>query len=307
MPASRQAPLCAFWILLLAVLPLHAGAQSPEQWQQEVHYTMDIRLHADDHQYTGHQRLIYTNHSPDTLRTVYYHLYFNAFHPESMMAERNRHVPDPDGRIVPRIFNLKPDEQGYHRVRSLTQDGADVSFDVTDTVMRVALAEPIPPGASTTFEMRWRAQVPLQTRRSGRDSRGGGIDFSMSQWYPKLAEYDERGWHADPYVMREFYAPYGTFDVSITAPAEYTLGATGVLQNPETVGHGYDRSSPDGVTTWRPEDGIPEADSLTWRFLAADVHDFAWAADPDYVHDKVEADGVTHHILYTPDVADSWA
>ena len=306
MPAPRQAPLCVFWILLLAAFPLHAGAQSPDQWQQEVHYTMDIRLHADAHQYTGHQRLIYTNHSPDTLRTVYYHLYFNAFRPESMMAERNRHVPDPDGRIVPRIFNLKPDEQGYHRVRSLTQDGADVSFDVTDTVMRVALAEPIPPGASTTFEMRWRAQIPLQTRRSGRDSRGGGIDFSMSQWYPKLAEYDERGWHADPYVMREFYAPYGTFDVRITAPAEYTLGATGILQNPETVGHGYDLSSPDGRTTWRPEDGIPDADSLTWRFLAADVHDFAWAADPDYVHDKVEADGVTHHILYTPDVADSW-
>ena len=298
--------LLLFVTLLLAV-PLLAHAQSPARWQQEVHYTMDIRLHADDHQYTGHQEVTYTNHSPDTLRTVYYHLYFNAFHPESMMAERNRHVPDPDGRIVPRIFNLDEDEQGWHRVRSLTQDGAEVAFDVTDTVMRVDLATPIPPGQSTTFEMQWRAQIPLQTRRSGRDSRGGGVDFSMAQWYPKLAEYDERGWHTDPYVMREFYAPYGTFDVRITAPAEYTLGATGLLQNPETVGHGYDLSAPDGRTTWRPEDGIPEADSLTWRFRAEDVHDFAWAADPDYVHDKVEADGTTHHILYKPDVADSWA
>ena len=305
MTTSFQVRLCAIALLLFAV-PLLGHAQSPEQWQQEVDYTMDIRLHADDHQYTGHQEVVYTNHSPDTLHTVYYHLYFNAFHPESMMAERNRHVPDPDGRIVPRIFNLGEDEQGWHRVRSLTQDGTEVSFDVSDTVMRVDLAEPISPGGSTTFEMRWRAQVPLQTRRSGRDSRGGGVDFSMSQWYPKLAEYDERGWHADPYVMREFYAPYGTFDVRITAPAEYTLGATGILQNPEAVGHGYDLSAPDGRTTWRPEDGIPEADSLTWRFRADDVHDFAWAADPDYIHDKVEADGVTHHILYKPDVADSW-
>ena len=294
--------LCACVVLALcATLP--ARGQSPENWQQEVHYDMDITLHANEHQYTGQQTLRYTNNSPDTLHTVYYHLYFNAFHPHSMMAERNRHVPDPDGRIVPRIFNLDEDERGWHRIRSITQDGTPVDSKIRDTVMEVPLAEPIPPGATSTFRMHWRAQIPLQTRRSGRDSRGGGIDFSMTQWYPKMAEYDERGWHADPYVMREFYAPYGTFDVRITAPAEYTLGGSGVLQNPEAVGHGYDL---EGSGTWRPSDGAPAADSLTWHFLAADVHDFAWAADPDYIHDKVEADGVTHHILYKPDVASSW-
>ncbi len=290
-------------LLLLLCSPALAAAQSPSQWQQHVDYEMDIRLNPETHQVDGHQRLTYTNNSPDTLRTVYYHLYFNAFQPQSMMAERNRHLPDPDGRTVPRIFNLTPDEQGRQTVTSLTQDGTPVSYEVYDTVLRVDLTEPIPPGTSTTFVMDYRSQVPLQTRRSGRNSRGDDIDYTMTQWYPKMAEYDERGWHANYYINREYYAPYGEFDVEITLPAEYTIGATGVLQNPDEVGHGYDI---DGSGTWRPSDGLPDADTLTWHFRAEDVHNFAWSADPDYIHDKVTADGTTHHILYKPEVAEQW-
>ncbi len=290
-------------LLLLLCSPALAAAQSPSQWQQHVDYEMDIRLNPETHQVDGHQRLTYTNNSPDTLRTVYYHLYFNAFQPQSMMAERNRHLPDPDGRTVPRIFNLTPDEQGRQTVTSLTQDGTPVSYEIYDTVLRVDLAEPIPPGTSTTFVMDYRSQVPLQTRRSGRNSRGDDIDYTMTQWYPKMAEYDERGWHANYYINREYYAPYGEFDVEITLPAEYTIGATGVLQNPDEVGHGYDI---DGSGTWRPSDGLPDADTLTWHFRAEDVHNFAWSADPDYIHDKVTADGTTHHILYKPEVAEQW-
>jgi len=295
----RFAPLFAAALLFVPA----ALGQSPSQWQQQVDYDMDIRLNPETHRVDGHQKLTYTNNSPDTLRTVYYHLYFNAFHPESMFAERHRHLPDPDGRTVPRIFNLEPDEQGWHEIESLTQDGESVSYEVDETILRVDLAEPILPGESTTFVMNYRSQVPLQTRRSGRDSRGDEIDYTMTQWYPKMAEYDERGWHANFYVNREYYAPYGTFDVEITLPAEYTVGATGVLQNPEEVGHGYDI---EGDGTWRPSDGLPNADSLTWHFTAEDVHNFAWSADPDYIHDKVTADGTTHHILYKPNVAEQW-
>jgi hypothetical protein len=293
-----------FLLALSLVLIAPAAGQAPADWQQQVQYEMDITLKADRHRMFGTQRITYTNNSPDTLRTVYYHLYFNAFNPNSMMAERNRHLPDPDGRIVPRIFNLGPDEVGFHRVESLTQDGSDVSFTITDTVLRVDLAAPIPPGGSTTFAMTFNSQVPLQTRRSGRDNREG-IDYSMSQWYPKLAEYDERGWHADPYVGREFYAPYGTFDVEITLPAHYTVGATGMLQNPDDVGHGYDL---EGTGTYRPGDGNnAPSDSLTWHFRAENVHDFAWAADPDYIHERVDVgDGTVYHLLYEPDVEDRW-
>jgi hypothetical protein len=151
-------------VIVSAILfaPRSAHAQSPENWQQRVDYEMDITLLADTHQLRGSQRLTYTNNSPDTLETAYYHLYFNAFHPNSMMAERNRHLPDPDGRIVPRIFNLGPDTRGYHRILSLQQDGRSVDFTVRETVVRVNLAEPIPPGTSTTFEMEFESQVPKQ-------------------------------------------------------------------------------------------------------------------------------------------------
>ncbi|PSQ79744.1 MAG: aminopeptidase [Bacteroidetes bacterium QS_8_68_15] len=309
--------LNAVLLIALAAGPDSALAQSDRDhsgWQQEVAYDMDVTLKADRHRMRGTQRLRYTNHSPDTLQRVFYHLYFNAFQPHSMMAERNRHLPDPDDRIVPRIFNLGPEEIGYHRIQSLRRDGrALTDYDIDDTGMEVPLDEPILPGETTTFTMRFRSQVPLQTRRSGRDNREG-IDYSMTQWYPKMAEYDEQGWHADPYVGREFYAPYGTFDVAVTLPAKYTLGATGRLQNPGEIGHGYDQS---GSGLWRPsESGDRPADSLTWRYHAENVHDFAWAADPDYLHRRIVsgpppgappgAGDVTYHLLYQPGVAERW-
>ena len=307
MPGRRSGTWFGLLALIVCILlPLSdrsSRAQSPENWQQRVDYEMDISLLADTHQMRGSQRLTYTNNSPDTLRTVYYHLYFNAFHPNSMMAERNRHLLDPDGRIVPRIFNLDADTRGYHRILSLQQDGQAVDYTIRETVVRVDLAEPIPPGTSTVFEMEFESQVPKQTRRSGW-MNDEGIEFSMSQWYPKMAEYDERGWHADPYVGREFYAPYGQFNVNITAPANYTLGATGVLQNPEEVGHGYDQDRGmyrPGDTSWA------ETDSLTWRFQAETVHDFAWVADPDYIHETFsDAAGTKYHLLYQADVEEGW-
>ncbi len=300
--------LLLFLPLLLSPVPA-AFAQQAAPWQQAVAYELDVHLQADRHRLLGRQRLVYTNHSPDTLRRVYYHLYFNAFHPTSMMAERNRHLPDPDGRVVPRIFELGPDEVGWHRVRSLTQDGEPVTYHAEDTILEVTLARPMLPGTASVFEMSFESQVPLQTRRSGRDSREG-IDYSMTQWYPKMAAYDAVGWHADPYVGREFYGPFGTFDVRITLPADYVVGATGVLQNPAEVGHGYDLPPGAGPAAPGP---ASDADSLTWHFRAERVHDFAWAADPDYLHEQVSAGGVpgraepvTLHLLYQPDAAEAW-
>lgn len=309
MSRTRLALLC-FAVLLAPSAP----AQQAADWQQEVAYEMDVHLAADRHQMTGTQRLAYTNNSPDTLRQVYYHLYFNAFQPTSMMAERNRLLPDPDPRVVPRIFELGPDEIGWQRVRALTQDGRPVAYRVTDTVLEVDLARPILPGETSVFAMDFEAQVPLQTRRSGRDS-DEGIDFSMTQWYPKMAAYDALGWHADPYVGREFYAPFGTFDVRITLPSNYVVGATGTLQNPDAVGHGYDQPPDIGLTTSGPAaaDGVVP-DSLTWHFRAERVHDFAWAADPDYRHARYlvrdvpgRDEPVELHLLYQPDASDGWA
>ena len=271
----------------------------PADGTLRVAYDMDIQMDAPRKQFRGTQRLTLHNDSPDTLRHVFYHLYFNAFQPGSQLVERNRHLPDPDRRMVPKIFQYTPEQTGWHRVERLAQNGTPLTFEVFDTVLRATLARPIPPGGSATFDMAFQSQVPIQTRRSGHTS-AEGIDFSMTQWYPKLAMYDARGWHPDPYIGREFYAPFGTFNVAITLPDAYVVGASGVLQNPEQVGKGYERA---GTRVAPAVNGM-----RTWRFRAENVHDFAWAADPDYVHEVHDApNGVKVHLLFQPDARPGYA
>lgn len=259
-------------------------------WQQAVDYTMDIDFDIDTYQYKGKQKLVYTNNSPDVLDKVFYHLYFNAFQPGSQMDVRSRTIRDPDRRVRDRISKLKPNEIGYIKVNSLKQNGSAVSFETVGTILEVVLNSPIKPGESVTFEMDFDAQVPVQIRRSGRNSKEG-IALSMAQWYPKLAEYDFEGWHTPPYIGREFHGVWGDFDVTIHLDRNYTIGGSGYLQNPQEVGHGYeDKTKPLNV---------PKGDKLTWHFKAPNVHDFMWGADNEYNHDifKME-NGIDLHFFY---------
>ena len=130
------------------------------------------------------------------------------------MDVRSRTIKDPDRRVTDRIYGLGSDEVGFQEIRELTQNGMPLGWEVNGTVLKCTLAEPLLPGESTTFEMRWNAQVPKQIRRSGWNNKEG-VEFTMTQWYPKLAEYDEDGWHPDQYVGREFYGVWGTFDVTV--------------------------------------------------------------------------------------------
>src|SRR5690606_10180240 len=111
---------------------------------------------------------------------------------------------------------------------------------IEGTIMQVKLQEPILPGSSAVFEMDFEAQVPVQIRRTGRDNQEG-IRYSMSQWYPKICEYDARGWHPDPYIAREFHSVWGNFDVTIEIDKDYVLAATGKLENADDIGYGYSR------------------------------------------------------------------
>ncbi len=259
------------------------------RWQQRVEYAMNVRLDVSTHKMTGDQKLVYYNNSPDTLSKVYYHLYFNAFQPGSMMDVRSQNLPDPDRRVMDRISKLKENEIGYQHILSLKQDGKELSYHIEGTVMEVFLAKPMLPKTKAIFEMKFESQVPVQIRRSGRNNREG-IAYSMTQWYPKIAEYDFQGWHAYQYVAREFHSPWGDFDVNITIDPTFVIGGTGKLQNSDKIGYGYQK---EGATFKRP-DG-----ELTWHFLAKDVIDFAWAADPDYTHDRLQVpNGPELHFFY---------
>lgn len=252
---------------------------------------MNVSLDVKTHKITGDQKLVYYNNSKDTLTKVYYHLYFNAFQPGSMMDVRSRNLPDPDRRVMDRISKLTKEEIGYQQITNLSQDGANIKYAVEGTILKVFLAKPILPNNTSTFEMKFEAQVPIQIRRSGRDNREG-IAYSMTQWYPKMAEYDHQGWHAYQYVAREFHGVWGDYDVNITIDSKYTVAGTGMLQNKNDVGHGYEEA---GV---KPKSS---KNKLTWHFKAENVHDFAWAADPDYKHTKIQVpDGPELHFFYQP-------
>ncbi len=225
--------------LLLLSVSSHFALAQDYRWQQRVEYAMDVRLDVTSHHIAGTQKLVYYNNSPDTLTKVYYHLYFNAFQPGSMMDVRSRTISDPDRRVTDRISKLKEDEIGYQHILTLKQDGKEVVYTVDQTILEVILAKPILPKTKTVFDLKFEAQVPLQIRRSGRDNREG-IAYSMAQWFPKMAEYDFQGWHADQYVAREFHGVWGDFDVKITIDPKFVIGGTGKLQNPfirKTNGH----------------------------------------------------------------------
>jgi len=185
-------------LTFIFIFGLGLNAQNTGYWQQHVDYTMEVDMNVGNYQYSGTQNLVYTNNSPDELKRVYYHLYFNAFQPGSEMDLRLQSITDPDGRMTTedkksRITSLTESEIGYLHAKTLTQDGQPVSFDEEGTVLVVDLVKPIPPGGKTTFDMTFEGQVPVQIRRSGRNN-AEGVALSMSQWSPKLAEYDFEGW-----------------------------------------------------------------------------------------------------------------
>jgi hypothetical protein len=267
-------------------------------WQQHVNYSMDIDVDTKKHQFNGTQKLVYTNNSPDDLNKIYYHLYFNAFQPGSEMDIRLQNIADPDKRMIDnnkksRISTLKPNEIGFHKILSLKQDGKNVKFEIIGTILKVTLNHPIKSGEQSTFDMTFKSQIPIQIRRNGRNNKEG-IDYSMAQWYPKMAEYDFEGWHADQYVGREFYGVWGEFDITINIDKDYILGGTGYLQNPQEIGYGYQDKN---VEVKRPK-----GKKLSWHFYAPNVHDFTWAADRNYIHDTTEGpNGVKLHFLYQND------
>jgi len=300
------------FVLFILHVSVFCVAQSKGYWQQKADYKMDVSMDVETYQYKGKQKLVYTNNSSDTLRRVYYHLYNNAFQPGSEMDARVQSIVDPDGRMITkiktaegkeikesRISKLQPNEMGYLHISNFKQDGVSAIAKEVGTILEVTLSKPIFPGKKTTFTLDFDGQVPIQIRRSGRNN-AEGVELSMAQWYPKMAEFDFEGWHADPYIGREFHGVWGNFDVKITIQKDYILGGSGYLKNKNEIGFGYED---------KKVKKDPNAKTLTWHFIAPNVHDFTWAADKEYLHDKlVRPDGVTLNFLYKNNskIIDTW-
>lgn len=290
-------------LLALSVFAFTLNAIAQDNpWQQQADYQMNVTMDVKNFQYKGTQKLTYTNNSPDTLSVVFYHLYFNAFQPNSEMDSKLQSIPDPDRRMVnnlgtdknpiyqSRIAKLSPSEIGLLRITAMSQDGQKAAFSHESTILKVTLPTPILPHSKTVLDMTFEGQVPVMIRRAGRNSPDG-VALSMAQWYPKMVAYDHQGWHTTEYLGREFYGVWGNFDVKITLDKTYVVAGSGVLQNPNEMGCGYEDK---GVK-------IPQTKAKTkmWHFVAERVHDFTWAADPQFTHDKhTLTDGKTIHFFY---------
>lgn len=293
-----------FFFLLAGTLANSLFAQ-PDRWQQKIKYNINVNMDVVTNRFSGTEKIEYINNSPDTLNKIFIHLYWNAFQPNSSMDVRSRElgkntltnrrgdvVKDWDARVQDRISKLNPDEIGYQKVKSLKINGKEQQLLEHETILEVRLEKGLLPKSKTLIDLDFEAQVPKQIRRSGRDN-AEGVRYSMSQWYPKLVEYDYQGWNANPYIAREFYGVWGDFDVKISIDKSYMIAATGVLQNANQIGFGFEA----------PGTKVPanNGKTNTWNFTGSNIHDFVWAADPTYKHlSKKTATGVMLHVFYKP-------
>ena len=273
------------WLLFGVLSTLSIQAQ-PDRWQQRIRYNMKVDMDVTTNRMKGISKIEYFNQSPDTLYRLFFHTYWNAFQPGSSMDVRSRELGknklfesgrgsdglDWDERVKDRISKLTPTEIGYQRISQLTINGVPQKLKDHETILEVILTKPVLPKSKINIDLQFEAQVPLQIRRSGRDNKEG-IRYSMSQWYPKMVEYDYQGWNANPYIAREFYGVWGDYDVQITIDKNYLVAAGGDLLNPQETGFGY----PGGEAA-----KVPAGEKITWKWQANNVHDFMWAADPTY-------------------------
>jgi hypothetical protein len=278
-------------LLLVTVSFLNFAIAQADRWQQHINYKIEASLDVKTNIVKGTEQIVYTNNSTDTLRKVYFHLYWNAFQPNSTMDTRSRELgkvtfvnrrgdttADWDSRVKDRIQKLTPSEIGYQQVSQITIAGKQQKLIQHETILEVQLTQAIAPNSSIKMSLVFEAQVPKQIRRAGRDN-AEGVRFSMSQWYPKMVEYDYQGWNANQYVAREFYGVWGNYDVTLQLDKNYTVAATGILQNPNAV---------------------PNKEGLkTWNFKGNNIHDFMWAADDHYKHlSKQVRPNLTLHVYY---------
>ncbi len=293
------------FFFLLSLLLVNGLFAQPDRWQQKIKYNINVNMDVVTNRFSGTEKIEYINNSPDTLNKIFIHLYWNAFQPNSSMDVRSRElgkntltnrrgdqVKDWDARVTDRISKLTPEEIGYQKVKSIKINGKEQQLLEHETILEVRLDKGLAPKSKTLIDLDFEAQVPKQIRRSGRDN-AEGIRYSMSQWYPKVVEYDYQGWNANPYIAREFYGVWGDFDVKITIDKSYMVAATGVLQNANQIGFGFEA----------PGTKVPanNGKTNTWNFTGSNIHDFVWAADPTFKHlSKKTASGIMLNVFYKP-------
>jgi hypothetical protein len=299
-----------YLIFLFLIIPTVLFAES--YWQQDVHYKIDATLNPADNTIIGNETLVYKNNSPDELKIVYFHLYWNLFTKGSYgdkLAKRNKQYYDISSSGID-LLKFAISENDTQR---------ELEYNVDNTLMEVKLLKPLKSGDSLIFIFEWKGRIPEGGYRCGHQGR----DYNIAQWYPQIATYDKYGWDRSQYLgPAEFHNEYGTFDVNISIPKSFTLGYSGEILNPEEIyadsilkrlkeSEGDTetvRIADYSKTEWSSADSV----LVRWKFHADNVRDFAWSANEHYIWDVTHwspalgAPGIRIHSLYFADKAEFW-
>lgn len=252
-------------LLLFSLLTNYCFAQK-DYWQQEANFTITVSLNDASHTLDGYEIIEYTNHSPDTLKFLYFHLWPNAY--KNDRTDFSEQLLQ-NGRTD--FYFSKANEKGYINRLDFTVDNTKATLEFTPQpdIVKLVLPAPLAPNNSTIISTPFHVQLPYNFSRGGHI----GNSYQVTQWFPKPAVYDAQGWHPMPYLDQgEFYSEFGTYDVQITLPTAYNVAATGKLQNQEDA----DALKKDGKL---PADGL----TRTWHYKQNNLHDFAWFASKDLV------------------------
>ena len=303
-------------VISIIFVSISVLAAAENYWQQDVHYNLKVRLDPEKHALSGEAVIAYKNNSPDTLDRIYLHLYPNAFKNENstMAKEAKRYYRD---------RSITPENNGYLDILEFritrketdlpATDAPVVAYRVDDTILESMLPEPLPPGEELQLYVKFYEKITSIVNRGGYR----GNQYDLTQWYPKLVVYDQKGWHPDQYHLSgEFYGEFGTFDVEITLPYNYIVGAPGVVVEGDPGWSWVEVDTSLSDEEWEKvyekqqeeiEKRGEDSQERTVKFRAEKVHDFAWLACPDFLYERGEWNGIPVNVLYRSRARKEWS
>ncbi len=289
------------FFLLFAVCTLQVANCQINYWQQQVNYTIDVSLNDKEHELDGFANIEYINNSPDSLHFIWFHIWPNAYK-NDRTAFSNQQLKN---RNTDFYFSEKED-RGYinrliFQVNNITAEIEDHPLHID--IIKLILPTTLAPGAKTFITTSFHIKLPAIFSRSGHDEN----NYQVTQWYPKPAVYDHKGWHPMPYLDQgEFYSEFGNYNVQITLPQNYIVAATGELQNKEEIEWIKNKKpaspSEDKKTTLKTNASVTKtkvpktptvlssSKTKTLQYMQNNVHDFAWFASKDFIvsHDTLK-------------------
>ncbi|RPG58838.1 MAG: M1 family peptidase [Flavobacteriales bacterium TMED191] len=284
-------------------------------WQQDVHYIIDAEIVDSLNMIKANQQLIYTNNSPDELDFVFFHLYANAFEPDSYLDQFRK------GNKIPTTFRKDEIKKKNLEILSVTTNNNNLDIEIDNTIMKVILEEPLRSGETIKFDINFESYFGGEEnsgnvrRRMKTYTEFGNKHFNGVHWYPRISVYDSKfGWTTDQHLGKEFYGNFGCFDVELTFPDNYIVEATGFMTNREEVlpkelmkkldisnfANKKYNTPPSTIIRYNPNK------KKTWKFHAENVHDFAFTADPSYRIGVAEWNGVKAYSLAQEQHASKW-